>query len=277
MKVHCEVEPGWMGRVMYRFVEAIKRFAPESVFFVQRAEEADLQILQVIGLGSLPFLKCKDYVVFQHCFLTSETRAWLGIWEKARLVASCYDLPSMLPGNYRFHRMPMGVDSAKWSEVTEQKRYLCMATGYDPAQEAIREMFDTCYSLGGTLVHVNRNFNWGKGYVNYDNISDEKMQELYSKSQFVSALRHTEGFELPAVEGLLCGARPVMFDLPCYRYWFNDVALFVEEKHGVALVQDLVRVLSSPKPVEENERNWARRKFDWSVIIPELWRTILGA
>ena len=63
--------------------------------------------------------------------------------------------------------------------------------------------------------------------ITYSNNADDKtLAKYYSQCEFVSGLRRIEGFELPVIEGLLCGARPICFDIPDYRHWFDKLGFY---------------------------------------------------
>ena len=92
----------------------------------------------------------------------------------------------------------------------------------------------------------------------------------------MSGLRRIEGFELPAAEGLLCGARPIMFDRPHYRDWFNKWAIFIPEGNREEVLQSLIDVFQQEyRPVTLEEIAEARQLFDWQSIINGFWRYII--
>src|SRR6185295_19074765 len=73
-------------------------------------------------------------------------------------------------------------------------------------------------------------------------ITDRQLADVYSQCRFVSGLRRIEGFELPAVEGLLCGARPVLFDTPGYRWIYGDWAEYIREESRESVIEQLVEL-----------------------------------
>jgi glycosyltransferase involved in cell wall biosynthesis len=78
------------------------------------------------------------------------------------------------------------------------------------------------------------------------------------------------------LEGLACGATPICFDRPCYRAWFDDMALFVPDTHGEELVEAIVRVMSThEQSLSTHER--LRRRFDWITIAQGFWQALEGA
>jgi glycosyltransferase involved in cell wall biosynthesis len=107
-------------------------------------------------------------------------------------------------------------------------------------------------------------------------ISDGALAELYATSTWVSGLRHVEGFELPAAEGLVCGARPLVFDQPGMREWYRGLGVFVAELQGEKLIRLLTELFhQSPLPVSQEEREEALRRFDWERIAKGFWEALL--
>lgn len=102
--------------------------------------------------------------------------------------------------------------------------------------------------------------------------SDKELAPYYSTSQYVSGLRRTEGFELPAVEGLFCGARPILFDTPNYRQWYEPFGIFIYEGSRQEVIEQLINIFQGPyQPVTEEEIAVAQGRFDWQRIIGGFW------
>lgn len=103
-------------------------------------------------------------------------------------------------------------------------------------------------------------------------LTDISLSDLYSRCEFVSGLRRTEGFELPMAEGLLCGARPVTFDRPHYRRWFGSMADYVQESARDGVVDQLTALFrSGPRPVTPLEREFAVELFSWERVVRGFW------
>ena len=102
------------------------------------------------------------------------------------------------------------------------------------------------------------------------------MADYFSQCQFVSGLRRIEGFELPVLEGALCGARPIVFDQPHYKHWFKDFAVFIGEGSREEVIDSLESVFRiGAIPVSENEKALIRERFNWYKIIRGFWERIL--
>ena len=113
--------------------------------------------------------------------------------------------------------------------------------------------------------------------VDFSNgMADASLAKNYSACEFVSGLRRTEGFELPVIEGLVCGARPIVFDRPHYRHWFENLAVFIPETNRDGVVNSLSKVFKKgAKPVTKTEIKEARKRFNWEVIVKRFWEKCL--
>lgn len=280
MRIYAEVLPATLGRAMHRINAELRRQAPSDVEFVANVAEADLQVLDVIGLGSFEYLELPSHVLLQHCYLTTETqdpRYWLTRFHRARLVMSYHDLPTLTGAyDFAFYRAPWGVDGTVFRNLELPRTVAVLTTGHDPNGEAILECFSAARRVGLPVVHLGRNLRPADGVHCVAGVSDEELVVHYSKARYVSGLRRGEGFELPVLEGLVCGARPICFDTPGYRYWFNEHAVFVPELPHNELVEALVEILArDPDPVTPEERAAVLEHFNWATIFGEFWSLLL--
>lgn len=286
MRVHAEVYPPSLGRVMYRINRAIKRHAPPEVRFVPRPEEADLQIIDAVGTGFIgEGLRHKEFVLLMHTWKTAGESPswWTARFREARLVVSFHDLPALAgTDGFAFYRMPWGVDPHVFTlprEPQQDPRPLAvLTTGYCDGQEAIRECHEAARRVGLGSAHLNQQFPWMWPEIERkDGISDGALCDLYQRCRYVSGLRRMEGFELPVVEGMACGCRPICFDQPTARYWFGEHALFVPEDDFARLTACLEALFSSPvRTVDKWERLQVVGRFAWSNIIPAFWKRVLA-
>lgn len=288
------VEPvGLHSRAMVRVAKALQNYAPAGVRVVSRVSEADLVIAHVISGDALvsgrQFRKQgQRYAAIQYCLTTSSlpnVEDWLEYWANAEVVWSYYDLgvASALCG-FRFFHAPLGLDDPFRAVVSEGRRErLVVTSGYvaGPGAEAIEEVWRAAGLLDMKALHVGPSNVAGMakvpGWRAVSNLKDEELASLYRRAEWVSGLRHVEGLELPAAEGLACGARPILFDQPAMRQWYGDAAVYVPEYSGEELVGQLASLLSVPWPVSGEERKRALDTFDWSRIVPDFWRQVTAA
>ena len=88
-------------------------------------------------------------------------------------------------------------------------------------------------------------------------------------------LRKHEGFEMPGIESIFCGARPIVYDLPSFR-WYKGHAVFLNASFGPAEHSaELIAVLKQPPAVvTDAELTELRNKFAWQRIVPALFDEI---
>ncbi len=292
MKVFLAPLPDNLSKAMFRVAGALARYAPSGVEIVRKPEDADVQLLHVIGRGSLKHLRCERYVVLQYCYRSTEwgavPGAWGSFWAAAEFVWSYYDLHDAMPADARFMEAPLGVDNAFLKSSLNLNRAGVMTSGYvsGPGAEAVEEVALAAAAVEIPVVHIGPRLIVGMERVPPGNwtarsgISDAALARLYSRSLWVSGLRHVEGFELPAAEGLLCGARPIMFDRPETRRWYDGFAEFIPECSGPPLVEILTELFSlTPHDfqvslVSLEERAEASRRFSWPKIAGEFWHRL---
>lgn len=234
---------------------------------------------------------------------------WHAPWSRALVVWSYYDIGQRFlwgkswiytpegavdvsnhqhsGSNPGFYHAPLGVDGDTFALPAPNhiRDVGILTTGYvsGPNAEAIEEAAVAAHRAGLTTVHLGPSQVAGMtasvpGWSAVSNVSDAQLATIYGRCRWVSGLRHGEGFELPVLEGLACGARPICFDLPCYRRWFDGHAVFVPDCSGEELINRLTEVMSSePKPVTPQERDAALRTFDWHAIGRGFWTAMKEA
>jgi hypothetical protein len=276
---------------MVRVAEALKRYAPKDVEFVEDPSQADLQVLHVIGPDADELLRAPRYAVIQYCRTAMhvdgtnqpvEGNPYEGLWEAAEVTWSYYDLIGIAP---RFYFAPLGVDDEFIKPYDEDVRDLgIMSSGFvsGPGAEAIEEVAMAGWMLEMDVVHLGPDVIDGMrvapphGWRALKNISDRVLAQYYRRCKWVSGLRHAEGFELPVIEGLMCGARPIVFDRPDMHQWYEDRVVFVPECSGPDLTQLLIEVMShEPDPVTPLEREWVQEQFSWQRIVKGFWAQVL--
>lgn len=263
--IHYLAHKPYLSRAFNRIEEGIKLTLPKSAK-MNGYDDADLVIIPVVDAFDVDL--AQDAILFQLCYDTTSEGLdyWEYVWDKARLVVSYYDLP--IPENlkWKFVRMPLGFDPNMFYMPRQPlpfKRYEAVVTGFvdGPGGEVISDV----WRAFGNIAHVGEDFKLGPGYNHFVNVPDDKMRELYQQSRYVIALRYVEGFELPIIEGMACGAQPVIFDMECYTHWFGDVAYKIDPEGDI--VQQL-RDLPDPKEISLDER----LQFSWQVVMQDFWR-----
>jgi hypothetical protein len=286
MRVSIDAPPQ-MSRAMHRTVAALRKYAPPHVEFTGSHRDADIAVLHVIGIEDLQQYcdASKQYIIMQYCWQTARggMQQWHQIWRGAKFIWSYYALP--IPAGIRFLRTPLGVDPHvfQWGPC-EGRESLVLTSGYvnGPGAEAIEEVADAALAAGLRVIHIGppdiagmrrrTEASWSCRL----GISDEELSFLYRRARWVSGLRRVEGFELPALEALSCGARPIVFDRPDMRAWYSGHSVMVSETGGTPLSIALTRIFRKLQvPVSWSERESVVSRFRWQDIAERFWKEVL--
>jgi glycosyltransferase involved in cell wall biosynthesis len=277
------------SRAIDRIEAALRRYAPKTCEFVDSKEAADLVILYVNGRRDhlkreVEYLTKlgKKYALVQLCLrstLSPSTKDWISIWKDALLTWSYYDLPALckedeiLP-NFNFYRAPLGVDEA-FQEFPIKKEYVIATSGMAYTTESVRECILAAISVKKRVFHLGPVVTKHPEVDFSGGMTDTELAKKYSACEFVSGLRRGEGFELPIIEGLVCGARPIVFDRPDSHHWFDGLAVFIPETDRNGIVESLVKVFGKgAPPVTKEEIEKVKRYFNWETIIRGFWERI---
>lgn len=287
MKVY--ITPNEKGRALERVTKALKNYRPKRITMVDDKASAELVVLHVVGrhdavLREAEAIRARGqaYAVIQYALrstLKPNTADWMGLWYGAELVWSYYNLGDLigedgveLTGAFNFYHSPLGVDATVFRPLPSTRKALkIVTTGRSWLTESVRECAIAAQRVGGAVAHIGAELN-RPPVMSYTNISDSELASIYSASEFVSGLRRIEGFELPAAEGLLCGARPILFDRAHYRDWYGDSAVYIPERERQQTIENLETVFKvGVRPVSARERTAAKKRFDWQTIIGGFW------
>lgn len=297
MKAFVKCVPASLGRGLHRVADALARYAPPEVTIVDSAVEADLVVIHVIGHGSLDGWAFRDdqkVAAMQYCLLTTEdsrAEAWLPFWSRCTAVWSYYDLHAYLDvrreemgsggramwSKCNIYHAPLGVDGEVFQPSDPlRKRFGIGTSGFIAETEGVKECYVACHAAGRDLFHLGPNLGLGPGVLSMHNISDADVADMWSQCSYVAGLRRIEGFELPALEGLASGSRPIVFDAPHYRQWFGEHAEYVPEVGFDEVVEAIKVILSKPvRPVTPAERSHVLARFDWKTLVNGFWQEAL--
>ena len=290
-----------------RIGHALMQYAPPSVSVVARpapirkdqrvpalmANEADgdLVVIYVNGmhdrlcaLAERCLARGQRYAIVQIALRTTRhplTQTWRDLWRKAAIVWSYYPLALWIREDggesvdFNFYNAPLGVDASIFTlppNGTHRDILVC-TSGFQRNQEGVAECDEAAVSVDGRIFQLGPHLDKMKSQVSYaTGITDADLARWYQQCQWVCGLRRHEGFELPAAEGLLCGCRPILYERPHYRIWFDRWAEFVREEAHDGVVAELRTLFArGPKPVTAEERGAAVSLFDWKSIIDGFW------
>lgn len=282
MKVYLK-PPKVASPSLVRVTNALTRFKPDNVEITDNKKEADLTIIHVIGRqDQVSEQAVGKYAVIQYALrstLRPKVHGWLNLWGNAQLVWSYYDLPELcredkVIADFDFYHSPLGVDES-FERLNVSKRYIVATTGQSYLTESVRECIFAARELGLSVFHLGEDVK-RENVVCKTGITDYELASVYSQCEFVSGLRRVEGFELPAAEGLVCGARPILFDQPHYRQWYEGLGVFIPEAPRDEVIKSLTDLFKvGPVPISNAEIQEAKRRFNWQSIIKGFWERLL--
>lgn len=287
MKVY--VENFLPDSAITRILVALKRYMPQEHELANSKKGADFVIVCAYGhrrkikyYTERLLAQNKKYAVIQLSIRSTpnpKTEDWIPIWRKAELVWSYLNLPELcnedgVEANFNFYYAPLGVDAKIFKETKSKRKFIIAGTGTgsQSSQECKNEVISAARTLGKNIFQLGYGI---RSDVAYSNGMDDKMLAYYySHCEFVSGLHRVEGFELPVIEGLLCGARPICFDRPHYRHWFDKLAEFIPEDGNIT---DNVRKIlqKGAKPVTDKEKEYVKSHFDWKTICKGFWLNLI--
>lgn len=274
MRVFYEL--GFQSRGIARVITNLSRYQPPEMITVDNPESADLIVLHVIGrrnhmIQNAERIKAagRKYAVIQYALASTRNPApadWRPLWDGAEVVWSYYDIDTP-----RFYHAPLAANPAVFYHEHHGRPYTVGTLGNDYKVECIGEVNLAAWQLRQRVVHVGSNFTSDPIVDRRENLTDDELRGVYNGCKNFAALRRKDGFELSAVEALLCGARPILFDTPNYRQWFDGLAEFVPECASGELSARLKETLQQDNPVTDAEIEEAKKRFDWERIIRGFW------
>jgi hypothetical protein len=289
MKIFVD-PPYGLSKAMSRVSLALKTFAPAGHHEVKQEADADLVVLHIIGWTGLEDAVARlqarhqRFVIAQYCLRTTERKhvgAWLDVWKQAEMVWSYYDLMGMARADgveppTNVYCSPLGVNATVFThhpEASDRKHFVAMMSGYVAWSECLNEVAEAAGER--PVFHLGPPLPFGPHVQSMNEIPDESLAGYYRNSQFVTGLRREEGFELPALEGLLCGARPILFDQPHYSNWFGSLAEYIPESTPESVVTSLTALFDKgPRKVTDDELEFVRAHFQWRHVAEKFWEQL---
>jgi hypothetical protein len=268
------------SRGISRVINNLEKYIPKGITLSTR-EDADLIVLHVVGRNvhitaeADAILKSgKQYAVIQYAWKSTrnpEAKDWEFLWNNAKFVWSYYDLREYVNN---FYHAPISADPEIFFYQPEEQKYMVGTLGDIKCYkvECFGEVHLAAYHQMGKVVHVGKP-PYHNPIVDYvTNISDDDLRKVYNQCKWFSSLRRKDGFELPAVEALLCGTRPIMFDTPNYRQWFDGLAEFIPEGSIADTVYILGKIFKSRvNPVGDADLEETKKRFNWEQISKGFW------
>lgn len=291
IKVWNKVIPDWFGIAIHRACDGLTKYAPKNVEIVDNIEDADVQIVHVVGEGEIPLINRLPRNKTVAFFYTIKTGGGIITWKPyikdLMLNLSYYPLVDQLKEagysdiNVNFFRTPVGIDIRLFKMMTNVEREDAVLTsGYVAATEYIEEVYNAATLLNMRVLHVGEDFKFGENFIRYERVTDETMAILYNKTKYCNGMRAIEGFELSNGEGILCGSRPICVDNEEYRYWWGDLPIYIkvpEPYNRDEMINRIVEnILNDGRDfVSSNERMYISDNFGEHIVYPKIWKEIM--
>ena len=144
-------------------------------------------------------------------------------------------------GGVRVALFPLGYDANRFYRTFAVVGSHRILTSGLTDVEAIRDVHALLARRKETVVHIGVSIEelerWGdvRGIFTGGELPDSELSEAYRSVRYVWGGNVYGGFEMPILEGAACGAIPICFDLPTYRYWFGGFARFLHHWRGRSL------------------------------------------
>lgn len=291
MKVY--LQPDNDSRGILRVAQALTRYAPPSIDIVSSPQDADCEVIHVYGRHDkvrdrIIDLRAKgrQYVMIQYCMRSTmrpNTFDWMRMWQQSKFVWSYYDLFKLCDedktrGEFNFYYAPLGVDSDVFVESgAKGKGFIIAACSQHALAEGAKECALAAKRVKMPMFFLGHDLRRGDDIVCRTGMSDTELARWYSECKYVSGLRRCEGFELPVLEGALCGARPIVYDRPHYRKWFNEFAIFIPELDRDSVIDSLEKVFNGYYgQITDNDKMLIRDRFNWETIAKGFWDRVIS-
>lgn len=274
-------EPGFDSYGISRVNTQMHKYLPEGNIVSGDSNNAELHVIHVIGRRDHVLKRAQkilqdgsQYVICQYVLESCrnpDPNDWKEIWDNAKFVYSYYNLPIT-----NLYHAPLAADPTVFYKEDVEKKYAIGSNGYDFKNECIGEVQLAVWNTGTIGAHVGKNFNSNPIIDYYSNITDDESRKVYNQCKLWSALRRKDGFEMVAVESMLCGVRPIMFDTPNYRQWFDSLVSFIPET-SVDGVSGYVKALikKDSGAMTDSEIEEVKNRFSWERMMKGFWERCL--
>jgi hypothetical protein len=266
------------GVAFKRISKALHEYAPSNIEWVDTIDKCDMAMVNIVGSGELSIIdrvlnSKKKLINIAHIYQTGGEIDWKRLLTSAYLTISFHNFKDyFLDFDFNFYSTPWGADSKIFNRLAIKKNNKIFSTGFIKDTEGLDLLYEACKNTNNIMYHTGENFQLGKYYRHLEMMSDKELNVMLNSCQLVSCLRFVEGFELLGPEGLFAGCRPIVPNLPTYR-WYRDHGIFIDMKQDI--VKQLEIILSeTPKEPSPMEMKEIHNKFSWGQIIPQIFMEI---
>lgn len=274
LRIYEYTNPAW-GTAFKRISKALHDYAPENVKWIDYPGGAQIILVHVVGGGEVPIMEDvlesgRKLLIVQHVVKTGGTYNWNEYFKQAILSISFHDLHSYYPKDkFNAYSTPWGFDPKEFSKLDIPKNRKVIGTGYVADTECLDKLYTACFNTKNYMFHTGKDFEFGEYYKHVPWLTPEQFNIMLNSVQYTSCLRDIEGFEMMGVEGLVCGAIPIVPDLSTYR-WYRKHGIFIDMKKDIVKQLEDILVLT-PTPPNEDELEEVHQKFSWEYIVPAIF------
>lgn len=278
MRVYFDI--GFDSRGLSRVITNLSRYLPAGWEVAGDEDSSDMNIIHVVGRHDHIARRCQrtlerggQYAIIQYVLQSCRNpnpADWQEIWKGARAVWSYYALPTD-----NLYHAPLAADPTIFYKMDLSKRYMVGSSGNNFLNECIGEVHLATWQAGGRACHVGESFDHNPIVDYFTGVPDDDLRKIYNHCDRFATLRRKDGFEMPAIESMLCGVRPVLFDTPNYRQWYDGLADFIPEA-GVGEVVGRLKHLfkQAPRPMTEAEIGEVKHRFDWQRSVEGFYQCL---
>jgi glycosyltransferase involved in cell wall biosynthesis len=276
MRIYEYTNDNW-GRAFKKISKAFHDYSPPSVEWVNSPENSDINIVHVVGKGEERYLKqLKNKIIIQHCYFTAgiDKVNYAKYWKDSLLTISFHNLPDYTDEKFSFYRMPWGADPNIYNLNNKYYRPIkVFTTGHIAETESIDLVYEAAKKSKHKMYNTGKNFKWDSLHYQYlDFLPEEGLADLLNHTQFVTGLRKIEGFEIMSIEGLFCGARPIVYDLPTYDLYKEHAIVIDPNKDIIETLTNIFR--HYPRSMSDSENRQIIEKFSWENIVKRMFKRI---
>lgn len=277
MKIGVSLNPTF-GKAFKRIDKAFHDYAPKEIIWTDLIS-SDFNIVHVVGGAEAHIIDSKS-IIIQHCYYTTYGVDWSTYWTRVPLTISFHNLTDYTDKKFNFYRTPWGADDRLFRKIPGISRNKkVFVTGHVAATECIDRLYNAARRVDKKIYHTGQNFSKGgilwrpENYQYLEYMDDNAYVNLLNSVEYVAGMRLIEGFEMACIEGLFCGATPIVLDLPTYDF-YKGFGIFVNPYENIE--DQLTGILATtPPPISDETLNLAREKFSWANIIPRIFNKIL--
>lgn len=271
LKIYEHQNPKW-GIIFKKIAKYLREYKPSYVTFVDKPEQADIQIVHLVGYGEVDIVyNMPNPVVWLHAYESCKNINWLEIFDKVLLGMGWVNFR-----HPKFFRIPLGYDEKIFYPITDfqSRKLFAFVTGHVIETECIDMVHEACVRTGFTLLHTGEDFSslFKVNYIHLNYMPENVFAQVLNQCRVVFGLRKVEGFEQAVLEGIACGANGVVPSAPSYN-WYDNLCFRVNLEVQNPL-DKLCEILEFSKESRFTPLT-SLENFTWETVITQIYDKII--